>query len=319
MNYNKKYLVVLAGSPRGGVKTWNSLFKYVINHLNADLAVCTTDNFLNENFLFEKAKFQWIMDNPDNFEDYYSKFFKGTWREYLLKGKGLGLFESGLIHFALKDFVYRNYEEVLIKYEYIIYTRFDQYYVDFHPDLNKNKVFIPEGEDYFGICDRHVVIKSEDSHKYFSIINYIDSENALLEIPAYPNCESVYKKHLEHSGLINKIERFSRISFTSSLKNEPTNWRIPTYKIFLTKNLMIKYPDEFMAAVKTGLRNNNKISYLLENFRIVIYYCYLQIRKFIGNFLKRKNSNFICEEHGYLFLSERYKNLTTCPECNSSE
>ena len=315
MNFKKKYLVVLAGSPRGGEKTWNSLIKYVVNHLNADLAVCTTDNFFNKNLLFEKAKFHWIMKNPNSFEDYYSNFFKGTWREYLLKGKGLGLFESGLIHFALKDFVYRNYREILEKYEYIIYTRFDQYYVDFHPDLTKDKVFIPEGEDYFGICDRHVVIKSKDSKKYFSIIDYIDSQNALLDIPAYPNCESVYKKHLEYSGLINKVERFERISFTSALKNEPTNWRIPTYKIFLTKNLMIKYPDEFIGAVKTGLKNSNKVTYLMDNFGIVIYYYYLQTRKYIGSLLKSKENNFICEEHGYLFLSERYKNLTTCPEC----
>ena len=315
MNFKKKYLVVLAGSPRGGEKTWNSLIKYVVNHLNADLAVCTTDNFFNKNLLFEKAKFHWIMKNPNSFEDYYSNFFKGTWREYLLKGKGLGLFESGLIHFALKDFVYRNYREILEKYEYIIYTRFDQYYVDFHPDLTEDKVFIPEGEDYFGICDRHVVIKSKDSKKYFSIIDYIDSQNALLDIPAYPNCESVYKKHLEYSGLINKVERFERISFTSALKNEPTNWRIPTYKIFLTKNLMIKYPDEFIGAVKTGLKNSNKVTYLMDNFGIVIYYYYLQTRKYIGSLLKSKENNFICEEHGYLFLSERYKNLTTCPEC----
>jgi hypothetical protein len=318
MNLNKKYLVVLAGSPRGGEKTWNSLFKYVVNPLNADLAICTTDNFISKNILFQKANFHWIMENPDNFEDYYSNFFKGTWREYLEKGKGLGLFESGLIHFALKDFVYKNYKEILEKYEYIIYTRFDQYYVDYHPDLNEDKVFIPKGEDYFGICDRHVVIRSTDAQKYFSIINYIDSNDALLEVPAYPNCESVYKKHLQNSGLINKVERFDRISFTSSLRNEPTNWRVPSYKIFFTKNLMIKYPDEFLAAIKTGLKNNNKITYLLENLVVVIYSYYLLFRKFFGDLIK-EDKNFICDEHGHLFLSERYKDLKICPECSNNE
>ena len=39
---NSNYLVILAGSPRGGEDTWNSLFKYVIKHLEADLAICTT-------------------------------------------------------------------------------------------------------------------------------------------------------------------------------------------------------------------------------------------------------------------------------------
>ena len=58
MNLNKKYLVVLAGSPRGGEKTWNSLFKYVVSPLNADLAICTTDNFISKNILFQKLDHQ---------------------------------------------------------------------------------------------------------------------------------------------------------------------------------------------------------------------------------------------------------------------
>ena len=37
----KKYLTVLAGNPRGGEQTWESLYKYVINHLDSDLALCT--------------------------------------------------------------------------------------------------------------------------------------------------------------------------------------------------------------------------------------------------------------------------------------
>ena len=98
-------------------------------------------------------------ENPQNFEDYYSQYYKGNWKDYLLKGKGLGLYESGLIHFALKDFVYRNYSEKLSDYDYIIYTRFDQYYVDYHPKFIDDKIYIPDGEDYFGICDRHVIFK----------------------------------------------------------------------------------------------------------------------------------------------------------------
>ena len=33
-----KYLVVLAGSPRGGELTYNSLYRNVVDHLSADLA-----------------------------------------------------------------------------------------------------------------------------------------------------------------------------------------------------------------------------------------------------------------------------------------
>ena len=54
---DKKYLVILSGSPRGGEKTWDSLFKYVIDYLGADLAICTTEDYVEENTLFTRAKF----------------------------------------------------------------------------------------------------------------------------------------------------------------------------------------------------------------------------------------------------------------------
>ena len=93
------------------------------------------------------------MENPVNFENYYSKNYTGNWKEYLNKGKGLGLYESGMIHFALKDYIKREHIETLNNYEYIIYSRFDQYYIDYHPDVNQDKLYIPNGEDYFVICE----------------------------------------------------------------------------------------------------------------------------------------------------------------------
>lgn len=309
----KKYIVVLAGSPRGGVKTWNSLLENVIDHLNADLAICTTDNYFDEdNILFQRAKHLWIMKNPKKFEDYYEKYFFNNWKKYLIKGKGLGLFESGKIHFALKDFVLRYYEEILKEYEYVIYSRFDQFYLSKHPDFNDDKIYIPEGEDYFGYCDRHVIFKSEHSKKILSIIDYIDSHEAINDLPKYLNCESVYKKHLLHIGLENKVSRYKRNSFTSALKGEPTNWRIPTYKIFLTKNLMIKYPDEFKLAVKNLFLTNFSI-YSLRYSKILLYFCYLQIRNLIGKQIK--SNKLICDVHGEMFTSQRYQYLNSCPEC----
>ena len=47
-NPKKNYLVILAGSPRGGEKTWHSLYKYVVDPLNADLALCTSDKWNQE-------------------------------------------------------------------------------------------------------------------------------------------------------------------------------------------------------------------------------------------------------------------------------
>ena len=293
------------------------MFKYVVNHLNADLAICTTDNFISNNILFKKADYKWIMKNPGNFENYYSEHYKGNWQEYLYKGKGLGLYESGMIHFALKDYIKREYLEILNNYEYIIYSRFDQYYIDYHPDVNEDNLYIPKGEDYFGVCDRHAVFKSEKAEKFLSIVEYIDTKPALEDLPKYINCESVYKKHLIFIDYLKDVKRFERISFTAAIEDEPTNWRVPTYKIFLSNNLMIKYPDEFINSLKQKYSKKGYVRYLSEDYPLNLYFLYTNIRKWFGGIVKKK-PNLVCEEHGDFFLSERYKNLKKgCPECGN--
>ena len=41
------YLTILAGNPRGGEQTWESLNKFVLSPLNSDLAICTGTKWLN--------------------------------------------------------------------------------------------------------------------------------------------------------------------------------------------------------------------------------------------------------------------------------
>ena len=50
----KDYLIILAGSPRGGEETWNSMYKYVKEPLNADLAICCSDRWNQDTSLFKK-------------------------------------------------------------------------------------------------------------------------------------------------------------------------------------------------------------------------------------------------------------------------
>ena len=280
---DKKYLVILSGSPRGGEKTWDSMFKYVIDYLGADLAVCTTEDYVEENTLFKRAKFKWILNDLDDFNEYYSEYFEGSWRQYLEKGKGYGLYESGKIHFALKDYIKRNYLNIVNKYDYVIYSRFDQYYVDFHPKEIGDNILIPEGENYFGVCDRHAAFSSKLAERYLSIVDYINSEESLLSLPDFPNCESVYLKHLEHEGLSKKIKRYKRSQFTAALKGEPTNWRVPIYRTFIFSKLMIKYPDEFIDSFNNKLNTKGLINLLLSDLTMGLTYFYLLIRRRLGS------------------------------------
>ena len=125
----KKYLVVLAGSLRGGERAWESLYKYVIDHLDADLAICIGDKFYKKNSLVTKSTYKWIFKEPDNWSKYFSERFSNTWKEYLLLGQEFGMAGgldnfsgSGAIVSGLKNIIHENYLSVLKNYEYIEYT-----------------------------------------------------------------------------------------------------------------------------------------------------------------------------------------------------
>ena len=229
----KKYIVILAGSPRGGDETWNSLYQNVLDPLQADLALATSRDYVNQNIsLFQRADFQWIFEDYKNYLGYYSNNYSEKSINYLNLGKGTGLLESGSIHFIFKDFILKNYIEILKNYDYIIYTRFDQFYTDIHIEGKPDKILIPKGEDYFGVCDRHAVIPCKFITQYLGICDYIDSTATSRYPSDYLNCETVYFNQLQENGLSDYIERIDRFQFTASLKKDKTNWRISKYRLY---------------------------------------------------------------------------------------
>ena len=91
---------------------------------------------------------------------------------------------------------------------------------------------------------------SNMSEKYLNICEFIDSNETMKFEETYLNCEVTYKNQLINNNLINYVTRFPRSQFTTALKGEPTNWRVPSYKLYFISKLMIKYPDEFISSMK---------------------------------------------------------------------
>jgi len=286
---NKKYLILLSGSPRGGEKAWKSLIKYVKNPLSADLAISYGDNFEIPNILKENVTYDWKFTEPENWTDYYEKEYKGTWKQFLLLGKDLGMAGgldnnsgSGAIVSALKDIIYKNYLETVIKYEYIIHTRFDQLYVDYQNDFSGDNIWIPEGEDYFGICDRFAVFPSIYAKEYFSICEYIDSPKSLNNPPKNVSPESVLLENLKSNKLEDKIIRIKRNHLTVALDSDSTRWRHAKYKIYFFGKTLMKYPDEFIKSISNINEKNGFIMLLLTRPVLTINYLYLLLRRLLG-------------------------------------
>lgn len=290
----KKYLIVITGSPRGGRASWESLINNVKNPLMADLALCYGDQFELPSILKENLDYDWKFKEPKNWRTYFEENFSGTWEEFFLLGSDRGMAGgidkntgSGAIVSGLKDIVLRNHLEILKKYEYIIHTRFDQMYTDIHPSFEGDNIWIPEGEDYFGVCDRHAIFPSVYARQYFGVCNFIDDKNVYKDPPSIVNPESVFHNNLIYNKLENKVKRIPRFQFTASSNDDTTRWRKAIYRVYFRRNLLIKYPDEFIISIKNYIDLNGLLKVLNNNFIFYINYKYINLRRFLG-FLKGK-------------------------------
>jgi hypothetical protein len=278
-----KYLVLLSGCPRGGERTWASMYKYVLEPLNADLALLCSDKWNLNISLYEKAKYRWVYPEYNNYQEYYQINFDHRWKEYFYLGEKTGLLTSGLIHFAIKDIALKRHIGEIEKYDFLIYTRFDQFYTDYTPSGVMDQILIPEGEDYGGVCDRHAIIPRQYCRKYLSLCEFVDSDEAFNYDSYKINSEQAFKNHLSSEGLLEKIVRYKRNQFIANLKGEPTNWRAAKLRLHGIQNLMVKYPREFFGATNNLLRNRGVIGALLKEPIVIANYFYYVWCKKIGS------------------------------------
>lgn len=276
------YLVILAGSPRGGEKAWKSMYKHVLEPLSADLAIVTGKKYLNNQSFIKKAKFHWVFDEPESWRDYFQdqEIF-----ELFDIGKNTGLLESGIIQIAIKDYLKKNYLSIVKSYDFIIFARFDQYYIKRHNFAIGNNIIIPEGEDYFGICDRHITLPSKYIENYLSILEYFIVNHKSLSKVKYLNCETLNKKHLESFLNLEQIHRSKRFQFTVAKKTDLTNWRVAKIKILFFRDIKLKYPDEFIISIKNYINSISFKNYKTITFSIIILlinYYYLLTRTALG-------------------------------------
>ncbi len=292
---NKKYLVILAGSPRGGEKTWHSLYRYVTHPLNADLAICCGNDISKSSSLYQNAKYKWLFKEYEDWIDYYkeNKLFNAI--DYLKKGIKTGLFNSGSVHYAIKDIILKNHIDTIKKYDYIIYSRFDQFYIDYHPELNQEDIFIPEGQDYFGIRDRHAAFPAKYADKILDICDFINSKESIQNIPDYLNCETSYLDHLQYIDLHRKVKRMKRFQFTTAIEGDNTRWRIAIYRLWFSNKIKLKYPDEFFVSFQNRTVKHNFLINFYNHPILYLNYLFLRFRVYFSKYLPDKLKKFTTE------------------------
>jgi len=269
----EKTLTILIGSPRGGEKTWNSMYENLLDPYNSHLALCFGKREDKSISLYQKANYVWEIPEYKNWRDYYSDVCNGCWEKSFLLGKNDGLMGgvddnigSGSIIFAFRHFLKNNKKEILNQYDRIILTRSDFYYAHKQQLLSNQYFWIVEGEDYHGVGDRMHIFPSTIIDDVLGIVEYIDSEDGHAEIlnhtGPHRNPESLLKLYFNYSGALNNLKRFPRVNYTVAIEGDSTRWSEGKMQDPNNPELSIKYPSEYIECMNNI--SQNKIIDLLN-------------------------------------------------------
>ena len=275
-----KNLIILYGLPNGGKYSWESLNKVILNSGNYDLAVVIPQNLNLPRSILSKINYIWTLDESNNFINFCKKNNYQDAYTKLNRNIDTGLFPSGLISFISKDIVLNEYENLNNKYDYLLFTRFDNYFLFNNLEFQGENLWIVKGEDYGGINDRFVAVHHSLIKKSFNIMSYINLPTTNVD---GLNCEQVWLEYLKNEKLDKKIYRFDRSFFLIANKSDKTNWRKAIYKLYLFKDSFIKYPDEFIEASYNFINKYGKLLFIFSKFPISVNYYYLTLRRFLGS------------------------------------
>jgi len=164
---------------------------------------------------------------------------------------------SMYIHIFFLWFLQKNINEhdLINKYDRFIITRSDYIYKLPFPKMNildDKYIWIPDGEDYGGYCDRLAVLSKYNIEKYINILEcfYKKSNKYYLRIEERSdwNMEQILKMHLEENNLIHLIKRIPYISYCVRNTNGSTRWSTGYYSSNL--GYFIKYMDEYNKSIE---------------------------------------------------------------------
>jgi SAM-dependent methyltransferase len=268
----ERVLVCVLGQLRAHQLTWVNFKDNVLDTLGADLAVCigTDAGFDPANPYFANARHRWTIpefaDYGDGFEMARHELGgEAEWRALLaVRNQWLGGIRgstahpgSGAIQIFFRWFLRHNLlrDGLLDRYDRFIVTRSDFFYVCPHPPielLDHNALWIPDGEDYGGFTDRHLVVAAEDLAASLGLIDDIVLRPRALAAEmsgrADWNIERYLRFQFEKKGLAPRVRRFPYVMFTVRGKSDSSSWSWGQYDA--ETGMIVKYKSERDQALK---------------------------------------------------------------------
>jgi hypothetical protein len=170
---------------------------------------------------------------------------------------------SGAIIFVLRVLLQQNIKRLglLEKYDRFVITRSDHYYGCVHnlDDLDNRYMWIPVGEDYNGITDRHLVCNSSHILKALNILPpVVLNPKKYWVIVGTLNPERLIKLRWVEEGLWDVVRRFPRTMFTCATRNDTSRWHVPNFSgSTVPEGVYLKYAGEYRMTKATcnGTKN----------------------------------------------------------------
>lgn len=260
-----RVLVILIGNLRGGERTWETLYRNVLDPNNADLALCigARNDTNKRSSLYNRAKYLWEYPEFDDWADAIDLIQDSTWRAMILGsyhndrggfGGVKGHIGSGAVIFMSRWFAAHHIQQLNLTttYDRFIVTRSDHYYACLHDlrELDNRYMWVPKGEDYEnGITDRHLICNSGQ------ILPALDIYPPIVQHPdkyvdyqfSSSTPEQMLRHRWEEENLWKWVKRFDRQMFTCAVMGDTTRWRVPG-KGNVSEGVYLKYPSEYFAA-----------------------------------------------------------------------
>lgn len=254
-------LVIVMGSIRGGELAWQTLYRNVLDLNSADLALVVGE-VAPENrtsSLYGRAKYLYEFLEFNDWGTAIDLINGTAWRDELLPyvSKGNGLFGavdgrkgSGAVIFMARWYVSKAIEEYGLKerYDRFVLTRSDHYYGCEHDLslLDPSFVWVPIGQDFGGITDRHMICNNGQILKALDIFptairhptKYADSRLNRT------NPEKMIARRWKEENLWDNVRRFDRVMFTCAAAGDKTRWKGKS-KEKAEEGVFLKYKKEY--------------------------------------------------------------------------
>lgn len=260
----ERTLVVVLCETRGHARTFAGFERNLLDVFGADLALCVADNAREDksNPFYRRARHVWTCPEHDDWGQGFEELMPGLhprWRECAAVGtQWMGGIKSepghpgsgGIILFFrifLRQMLIRD--GLLEQYDRFIITRSDFMWDVAHPPaelMDNNCIWIPDGEQYGGLTDRHIVCSSQNILEVLSAADLFteNPDDVAARMPHRDwNVEQVLKDHFERAGLSPMLRKMPYIMYAVREDGGHTSWSEGTFDAAM--GVYVKYPEEY--------------------------------------------------------------------------